>query len=297
MKLANNLNKPIEEEIKNICFTNKLKKNILVLAGGGIKGIGILGSIKYLEEIDIIKNIEIFVGTSIGLFISILLIIGYTSIDIYKFTKLLDMSKSLSFDINYLFSDYSINKCDNYEIIIIKMLQNKNINPTMTLLELYKLTKKKVIGSTVCITTRQIEYISYENYPDLNILTLIKMSTAVPIMFPPVKFNDKLYVDGGLLDNFPINLFKNELENVIGINIISEYFLIKEIKNILDYFLLIMGIFINCAVPDYKDIKYKNIVYNLNIVDTNPLIFTMTPTNKKNMFLEGYEFMKNNYEK
>ena len=222
MKFNDNLNKTIEEEIKNICIKNKPKKNILVLAGGGMKGLGILGSIKYLEEIDMIKNIEIFAGTSIGLIISILLIIGYKSTDIYKFAKLLDISKSLLFDINYLFTDYSINKSDNYEIIISEILKNKNIDPNMTLLELYKLTKKKVIGTTVCLSTRNVEYISYENYPDLNILTLIKMSSAVPILFPPVKYNDNLYVDGGLIDNFPIDLFENQLENVIGINIISE---------------------------------------------------------------------------
>ena len=55
MKFNDNLNKTIEEEIKNICIKNKPKKNILVLAGGGMKGLGILGSIKYLEEIFCVK--------------------------------------------------------------------------------------------------------------------------------------------------------------------------------------------------------------------------------------------------
>lgn len=296
MKFTDDLNKTIDEEIKNICINNKCKKNILVLGGGGMKGLGILGSIKYLEEIDVIKNIEIFAGTSIGLIISILLIIGYNSTDIYKFTKLFDMRNSFSFNINSLFTDYSINKYDNYEIIINEMLKNKNISSNTTLLELYKLTKKKVIGTTACLTTRDVEYISYEKYPDLNILTLIKMTSAIPLLFSPVKYNGNLYVDGGIIDNFPICLFENQLENVIGINLVSEYNT-KEIKNIVDYFLLIMGIFINCGIKNYTGHKYKNIVYNLNMPETNPFNFTMSQKNKKKLFLNGYEFMKNNYKK
>ena len=297
MKLDKDLNIKIEKEINDICIINKKIKNILVLAGGGMKGLGILGAIKYLEELDLIKNIEIYAGTSIGLIISVLIIIGYTSHDIYKFTKLFDMSKSLDLDINNLFTKYTINNCNNYDIILSELLKKKNINPKINLLELYKLTKKKVIGTTVCITTKQTEYISYENYPELDVLTFMKMSSSVPFLFQPVTYKNKLYIDGGLTDNFPLDLFNNKLENVIGINIISEYFNIKEVKDILDYFLTIMGIFITNSIKCYTDNKYKNIVYNINITNSNPFNFSMSNKDKKNMYMEGYNFMKEKYEK
>ena len=294
MKFANNLNKSIEDEINDICINNN--KNILVLAGGGMKGLGLLGAIKYLEDIDIIKNIEIYAGTSIGLLISVLLIIGYKTIDIYKFTKLFDMTKSINFNINNLLTNYSINECDTYELIIVELLKNKNIDAKISLLEFYKITKKKVIGTTVCLNKRKIEYISHENYPELDILTFIRMSTAVPLLFPPIFYNNNHYIDGGLLDNFPIAIFDNQLEKVIGINIVSEYFVIKEMKNIIDYLLLIMGIFITNTVKRYEENKYKNIVYNLNMITSNAFKFNMTQEDKKKMFFESYEFMKNNYK-
>ena len=297
MKLNKDLNITIEKEINDICVINKRNKNILVLAGGGMKGIALLGAIKYLEELNLIKDIEVYAGTSIGIIISVLIIIGYTSHDIYKFTKLFDMSKSLEFDINNLFTKYTINDCNNYELILAELLKKKNINPNINLLELYKLTKKKVIGTTVCITTKHTEYISYENYPELNIITFMRMSSSVPFIFPPVIYNDKLYVDGGLTDNFPLELFKDRLENVIGINIISEYFNIKEIKDIIDYFLTIMGIFITNNIKSFTDKKYKNIVYNLNITNTHTFNFNMNNKDKKNMYMEGYNYMKENYEK
>lgn len=297
MKLNKNLNIIIEKEINEICIVNNKNKNILVLAGGGMKGLGLLGAIKYLEEFGSIQNIEIYAGTSIGVIISVLIIIGYSAHDIYKFTKLFDMSKSIDFNINNLFTKYTVSNCNNYEIILSELLKKKNISPKINLLELYKLTKKKVIGTTVCITTKQTEYISYENYPELDIITFMKMSSAVPFLFEPVQYNNKLYIDGGLTDNFPLDLFKDKLENVIGINIISEYFNIKEIKDIIDYFLTIMGIFITNNIKCYKDDMYKNIVYNLNITNLHTFNFSMNNKDKKKMYMEGYIFMKNNYKK
>jgi NTE family protein len=206
------------------------------------------------------------------------------------------MSKSIDFDINNLFTKYTFNNCNNYEIILSELLKKKNINPTITLLELYKLTKKKVIGTTVCITTRQTEYISYENYPELNLITFMRMSSAVPFIFSPITYNNKLYIDGGISDNFPINLFNDTLENVIGFNITSIYFNIKEIKDIIDYFLIIMGIFITNSIKQYNDSKYKNIVYNLNIDTSNSLDFNMNNKDKKNLYINGYKYMKENYK-
>ena len=38
----------------------------LVLSGGGIRGIALLGSLYYLEEIKMINKINTFIGTSAG---------------------------------------------------------------------------------------------------------------------------------------------------------------------------------------------------------------------------------------
>ena len=43
-----------------------MKITKLVFSGGGIKGISYIGIIKYLEDEDLLKNINTIVGTSIG---------------------------------------------------------------------------------------------------------------------------------------------------------------------------------------------------------------------------------------
>ena len=56
----------------------------VVLSGGGIKGIGYIGVLKALHEKEIVKNIEVLVGTSIGGFFALLIILNYTPAHLEK---------------------------------------------------------------------------------------------------------------------------------------------------------------------------------------------------------------------
>ena len=90
----------------------------LVLSGGAFRGLGLLGGIKYLEELNLIKYFKQYIGSSAGAIISFLLIIGYTSTDIkdiiYKVHGLyLQTKNKVSFqDINVLLHDLDEKKED-----------------------------------------------------------------------------------------------------------------------------------------------------------------------------------------
>ena len=74
----------------------------LVLSGGALKTITILGAVKYLEELNILKDFKQFIGTSAGAIISFFIIIGY-SIDEIKnifFTEISNIA-NINFE-NYL---------------------------------------------------------------------------------------------------------------------------------------------------------------------------------------------------
>jgi len=291
-----NLNINIENEVKTLCNINNCKKNILVLAGGGIKGIYIIGCLKYLEEKGFLKNIDTYAGTSIGGILSFMLNIGFTIDEMYKFSKIFDLEKSTDFNIaniSNIFNTYSICNNDNLEKILINQMKLKNINPDIKLIELYKKTKKKLILTTVCINTKQVEYLSYETYPEMPLITALKMTSAVPLLFPFVEYNDKKYVDGGLLENFPISIFDDQLDKVIGINIMSE--LPVKHSNIIEYILLVLGIVYYNGFDKYNIEKYKKSVFNLVLNDNNTFNFELTPEKKKEMYYEGYNLIKKNF--
>jgi len=291
---SKNINKSIENEINQLVNKNN-KKSILVMAGGGIKGFVFIGVIKYLEEINVLKNINTFIGTSIGGYYSILLSIGYTYNEIYSFVKSFDFTMSTSFDITNFFQNYSVDNCDNFVFVFKKLVEKKNINYDITLLDLYKKTKKKIVLVATCLNTKKAEYISFETYPEMPLYIAMRMTTCVPLLFPPIKYNDKLYLDGGLLDNFPIDYVKEHLNETIGINITSCLSDSSNIENIKDYILNIMDIFF-IVNNKYEDDIYKNNVYNIPVNKKNPIEMSISVEEKKQLVKDGYEFIKKNFK-
>jgi len=236
MKLPKNINNTIESEIRDICEENKKKKTILVLPGGGMKGLILLGGLKALEEKNLLKDITTFAGTSIGGYLSILLICGFTVNEIIQFGKLFDFSKTISIKLDNLFQKFSVDNADGFCLVFKKLLLSKKINDSITLLDLYKKTNKKLILCTVCLNTKEIIYVSHENFPNLDILTAMRMTTAVPLLFPPVLYNNKIYIDGGILNNFPIDIF-DKVDEIIGIAIQDDIKITHEINSIDSYLL------------------------------------------------------------
>ena len=72
--------------------------------------------------------------------------------------------------------------------------------------------------------TFQIVDITHETFPDLKVIDALKMTCIIPIMFIPVTYNNKRYVDGGVVSNYPLkqclsNLPITEHDKVLGIHI------------------------------------------------------------------------------
>ena len=206
------------------CFLNKLIINkryyiilimidTLVIAGGGLKGFAMVSSIKQLLNFKIIKlkNIKNYYGTSVGSIISTLLAIGYsidellTFIDKFNFEKLSD-----DIDIDNLFTDFGISTGKNI-MTVVQFLFNEKINKNdISFIELYNMKNITLNIIATNITDMIEEVFNHNTNPHMSIMTAIRMSIAVPIIFTPVLFNNKLYLDGGLVNNFPINHVKTD---------------------------------------------------------------------------------------
>ena len=109
--------------------------------------------------------------------------------------------------------------------------------PDMTLAEFYKQTNKHFICKVFNLTTRKEEYICYKTNPDLSIITLICMTSCIPIFFKPILYNNNYYIDGGVTGSMP---FIDKYKNYIGIYICSEFN--NDIKNMgtFEYILYIL---------------------------------------------------------
>ncbi len=198
---------------KNI-FSNK---KILILSGGGVRGICHIGALQALEDTECLNNIEIFVGTSIGAILCVLTVCGYKPKELFVFLKTIDLDKLKCIKLENLLMSYGLDLGNNLDYIIEKLITKKNFNPNITFAELYEKTKKKLILTTVCVNDTKITYLSHESTPNLSVKLALRMSSCVPILFSPILYNNKYYIDGGCIDNYPIHLFDDRLNEVIGI--------------------------------------------------------------------------------
>jgi predicted acylesterase/phospholipase RssA len=178
----------------------------IVLSGGGLKGIGFLGALQCMADLGYLGNIKTFIGTSIGTIISYLLCIGYTPIEIMI---VLHTEKTLeklihSMDATYLTTNGGIlNFCIFQDIL--EQLTIKKIGHLLTLKQLFEEYDKELIGCTYNMTKKQVEYIHYNSHPNMPCLTLLRMSSNLPFLFFPFQYEDSVYVDGGIYNNFPLS--------------------------------------------------------------------------------------------
>lgn len=92
--------------------------------------------------------------------------------------------------------------------LIGKIIAKKVNNPDYIFIELMDDYGIELVITATCLNDMNIECFNYENYPDLPIRDAVRMSISIPFYFETIHFNDKVYVDGGMLNNYPIYYFK-----------------------------------------------------------------------------------------
>lgn len=261
-------------------------KEILVLSGGGIKGIAHLGALKILEQNKILDNIHTYSGASIGSLICCLLNMSYSVDELYTFFKEIDL-KSLSinkFKFQNLINKYGFDNGKKIKHLIHSLFSNKGyINPTFN--DLYIKTKKKLYVVGTCINDKCSVYFSVDTHPSMHIITALRMSMAVPIYFAPILYDGKYYLDGSCIDNYPIKMFSGMLDKVIGIYLVSAYNK-YEVSDIISFLVNTYRTLLNGIFMAYVEL-YKENTIQINIKDIEALEFNISKRNIKKLYKLG----------
>jgi predicted acylesterase/phospholipase RssA len=227
----------------------------LVISGGGTNYIAMLGALHYLFEKQSFQDIRRYIGTSIGAVLSLLLAIGYTPNIIYDISlryNFSSLNEIKSDDVLSIFDNLGITTGEKLLKILIIFLKYKNISPDITFEQLFILFQKELVVIAWCVDDQKTVAFSKDTFPHLNILTAIHMSIAVPFIFKPVAYDDKLYIDGGIYDNLPVD-FVNEPEKTVCITTESIK-MNKKNMDLIEYFHLIM----RSVVGEMTNLKLKN---------------------------------------
>ncbi|MFO8035363.1 MAG: patatin-like phospholipase family protein [Anaerolineales bacterium] len=169
----------------------------LALGGGGVLGAAHIGVLKAVEELDI--PIHYIAGTSIGALISALYAFGYNWQAIETITE----------DLNWLnASELSLSQ--------FGILSNDKIGELIT---------KNIGEATFVQADIPLAMIATDIYNGEKVILqegsvsrAVMASTCVPGLFNPIEVNNKILVDGGIVENVPISpLQEMGAEYLIGV--------------------------------------------------------------------------------
>jgi NTE family protein len=207
----------------------------LVLKGGGIRGIAYTGALKVLEDEKLTNGIERVAGTSVGAITGTLFCLGYTATQMEDIMLALDIATFNDGEWFFmggqkrLRKNYGWYKGKRLEQWIGKHIKEQTGNENTPFMQLHRLaaSNKKFRDPYITATnlTRQtLEIFSWETHPDMPVKNAVRASTAIPLYFGAVFIDSSgmviehpkkdghynVYVDGGLLANYPINVFNKD---------------------------------------------------------------------------------------
>ena len=166
----------------------------LVLSGGGVKSVGHIALLEKIETLGL--KINAISGSSGGALVAVLYASGVSLKDILKIFKETNIFKITFF---------SITKAGLFDTFLFKSTIEDKIKTKFSELE---------IPIYITATNMQEGKIRYFNKGKL--LKPVLASCAIPGIFSPIKINNILYSDGGVLDNFPIKPFEKSSLPIVG---------------------------------------------------------------------------------
>lgn len=199
----------------------------LVLEGAGIRGVAYVGTIKYLEEKGMVKDINKVAGTSAGAIAALAISLGYNSKEIedliYK-TKLQKFNDGRFFFIGgfaRLNHNYGWYRGNAFTRWLEKIIETKTGNKDITFQQLHERKFKDLYVTGTSLNHQKLIVFSYQSYPTMKVKDAVRISMSIPLYFEAVIIDSSghvlnrkqanvyhdLVVDGGLTGNFPITIF------------------------------------------------------------------------------------------
>ncbi len=276
----------------------------IALSGGGIRGIAHAGVLQALEDNNI--KIDIIGGTSCGSIIASLYAIGYKPDYIYKLFK--QNAKQIAgincnpllFGIKSIFSKKNFKGMqtgEKIEKIFNETAVKKNIKTIKDIKMPIVIPTVDILNSKEYIFTNYIpkdiasKNITTEQYiTNISLGQAVRASSSFPGVFSPCNVNMHAFMDGGTLDNVPVNEVKKQgADKVIAVKFDADS--IDKQSNMMDIIMKtidIMGSKISEESLEMSDIVLNVYTDKVGLLDFKKL---------DNCYKYGYECVIQNLEK
>ncbi len=170
----------------------------ITLSGGGARGIAHIGVLQALESAGIFP--DVISGCSAGAMVGALYAEGFSPRKIYSLIE----NKSIYSIIKMGLPDKGM-----MELVYFRKILTENISH-----DTFEQLKKPFYISVTNLNTGNYEIIGSGKLTDYVIA-----SQSIPLVFKPQKIGDHFFVDGGVLNNLPVEPIRHQCDILIGVNV------------------------------------------------------------------------------
>ena len=170
----------------------------IALSGGAVRGLAHIGVLKALEELDI--KPDIVSGVSAGSIIGSFYCAGYSPKDMEEIA----LKTNLNSFILPSISKKALFSLDKLESFLEKYIGKINIED---------------LKIPLIIAATNLNKASVEYFQNGSLIKTVKASCSIPVMFKPVKIDKYFYVDGGVMNNLPVESLREKVDFAIGVEV------------------------------------------------------------------------------
>jgi NTE family protein len=182
----------------------------LVISGGGPTLVQALGAIQHVEQqkfIDL-SNIETIYGTSAGAILGTLICLKFDWETINDYIIKRPWHEVFPINVQKIFDAYTkkgIFDSKTVEKIFKPLFSAKDLALDINLQDFYNYSKIELHFFAFDINEFKIEDISYKTHPNISVIMALQMTCSLPVLVAPVCIENKCYIDGGIVCNYPLN--------------------------------------------------------------------------------------------
>ena len=180
-------------------------KYTVIFGGGAIRGVAYIGALKALNEFDV--EIGTLAGSSVGAVFAGLLAVGYKSEELKEL--FLNVNFDLFKDIHFgLGKEFALSKggvfLDWLKELIEKKYYGENYKKGANEPVTFKDLEKELVVITTDLTNFKCKEFSKKETPDFEVAKAIRISSTMPGLMPPYKYENSELVDGDLQKSWPL---------------------------------------------------------------------------------------------
>ncbi|PHI20992.1 patatin [Lewinellaceae bacterium SD302] len=173
----------------------------ITLSGGGARGAAHIGVLRALGEAGIVP--DKVVGVSAGAIAGVLYAAGLSPDEMLDFVKEISMVKVIKFGIPRT----GLTTMDYLRERLGTVLENDDF---------MELKRPLCVGATNLNTGK------FQLFDQGPLIEAVAASCSIPFVFKPVELNGELFVDGGIMCNMPVEPLEDQVDYIIGSNLIPE---------------------------------------------------------------------------